>query len=73
MGFEPLVNQRLLPPSFPRYTAIFSREQVSERKELVSLVEQFRACSNSRGSELTITFSCSSAAMIVLKMEEDAK
>ena len=30
MGFEPLVNQRLLPPSFPRYTAIFGREQVSK-------------------------------------------
>ena len=73
MGFEPLVNQRLLPPSFPRYTAIFSREQVRERKELVSLVEQFRACSISRGSELRITFSSSSAAMIVLKMEEDVK
>ena len=29
MGFEPLANQRLLPPSFPRYTAIFAREQVS--------------------------------------------
>ena len=30
MGFEPLVNQRLLPPSFPRYTAIFGRNQVSK-------------------------------------------
>lgn len=25
MGFEPLVNQRLLPPTFPRYTKIKSR------------------------------------------------
>lgn len=24
MGFEPLVNQRLLPPTFPRYTVIQS-------------------------------------------------
>lgn len=27
MGFEPLVNQRLLPPTFPRYTVIKSREE----------------------------------------------
>lgn len=27
MGFEPLVNQRLLPPTFPRYTVIRSREE----------------------------------------------
>lgn len=26
MGFEPLVNQRLLPPTFPRYTVIRSRD-----------------------------------------------
>jgi len=26
MGFEPLINQRLLPPTFPRYTKIRSRE-----------------------------------------------
>ena len=25
MGFEPLVNQRLLPPTFPRYTRIKGR------------------------------------------------
>ncbi|XP_064620991.1 N-alpha-acetyltransferase 35, NatC auxiliary subunit-like [Lineus longissimus] len=28
MGFEPLVNQRLLPPTFPRYTKIKSREEM---------------------------------------------
>nr|XP_002740693.2 PREDICTED: N-alpha-acetyltransferase 35, NatC auxiliary subunit-like [Saccoglossus kowalevskii] len=27
MGFEPLVNQRLLPPTFPRYCKIVSREE----------------------------------------------
>ena len=27
MGFEPLVNQRLLPPTFPRYTMIKSRKE----------------------------------------------
>merc|ERR1719450_773381 len=26
-GFEPLANQRLLPPTFPRYTEIVTREQ----------------------------------------------
>jgi hypothetical protein len=28
MAFEPLVNQRLLPPSFPRYVSVFGREAV---------------------------------------------
>jgi len=30
MGFDPLINQRLLPPTFPRYTAIRSREETVE-------------------------------------------
>lgn len=30
MGFEPLVNQRLLPPTFPRYTKIRSRIDTME-------------------------------------------
>jgi len=38
MGFEPLVNQRLLPPSFPRYTAIFGRPQVSEHVHLMIII-----------------------------------
>lgn len=27
MGFEPLVNQRLLPPTFPRYTRLRTRKE----------------------------------------------
>ena len=27
MGFEPLINQRLLPPTFPRYTVIRGRAE----------------------------------------------
>ncbi|XP_071449323.1 N-alpha-acetyltransferase 35, NatC auxiliary subunit [Hetaerina americana] len=30
MGFDPLVNQRLLPPTFPRYTKIKSRDEALE-------------------------------------------
>ncbi|XP_067001867.2 N-alpha-acetyltransferase 35, NatC auxiliary subunit [Anabrus simplex] len=30
MGFDPLVNQRLLPPTFPRYTKIKSRVEALE-------------------------------------------
>ncbi|XP_074657806.1 N-alpha-acetyltransferase 35, NatC auxiliary subunit-like [Tubulanus polymorphus] len=30
MGFEPLINQRLLPPTFPRYTKIKSRAETME-------------------------------------------
>lgn len=33
MGFEPLVNQRLLPPTFPRYTKIREREEAWEYME----------------------------------------
>lgn len=33
MGFEPLVNQRLLPPTFPRYTIIKSREDAVDYME----------------------------------------
>lgn len=36
LGFEPLINQRLLPPSFPRYTKIKSRpDTVSYLKMLL--------------------------------------
>jgi hypothetical protein len=35
MGFEPLVNQRLLPPTFPRYTRIVSREVAYEKLALL--------------------------------------
>lgn len=35
MGFEPLVNQRLLPPTFPRYTKIKTREEAMEYLELL--------------------------------------
>ena len=30
LGFDPLVNQRLLPPTFPRYTKIKSRSEALE-------------------------------------------
>jgi hypothetical protein len=30
LGFDPLVNQRLLPPTFPRYTKIKSRFEALE-------------------------------------------
>lgn len=43
MGFEPLVNQRLLPPTFPRYTKIKSRKEALHYLE--SLVGRLRiAC-----------------------------
>lgn len=37
MGFEPLVNQRLLPPTFPRYTKVKSRvEALDYLDELIN-------------------------------------
>lgn len=39
-GFEPLINQRLLPPTFPRYTIIKSRlESVNYIKTLVQKLQ----------------------------------
>ncbi|XP_046864841.1 N-alpha-acetyltransferase 35, NatC auxiliary subunit-like [Xenia sp. Carnegie-2017] len=44
LGFEPAVNQRLLPPSFPRHTKIFSRE--GTYNYLDNLIDRLdRACS----------------------------
>ena len=31
MGFEPTVNQRLLPPTFPRFIRVFSFESTIEQ------------------------------------------
>ena len=41
MGFEPLVNQRLLPPTFPRYTKIKTREETMEYS--LGLVDRLKA------------------------------
>jgi len=42
MGFEPLINQRLLPPTFPRYTTIRSRDETMEYfAGLVQRLNQF--------------------------------
>ena len=38
LGFEPMVNQRLLPPTFPRYTEI--REKESTFVYLSELLER---------------------------------
>lgn len=46
MGFEPLVNQRLLPPTFPRYTKIKSRKESTEY--LSHLVTRLRTICNVR-------------------------
>ncbi|XP_054724414.1 N-alpha-acetyltransferase 35, NatC auxiliary subunit-like [Uloborus diversus] len=41
LGFEPLVNQRLLPPTFPRYTKIKTRKESTEY--LALLVSRLRS------------------------------
>ncbi|KAK3732899.1 hypothetical protein QZH41_012670, partial [Actinostola sp. cb2023] len=35
LGFEPLVNQRLLPPSFPRYVSVFGRQESIDYLQVV--------------------------------------
>lgn len=44
MGFEPLVNQRLLPPTFPRYTKIKTRKESTEY--LSALILRLRSICN---------------------------
>ncbi|XP_055936174.1 N-alpha-acetyltransferase 35, NatC auxiliary subunit-like [Argiope bruennichi] len=44
LGFEPLVNQRLLPPTFPRYTKIKTRKESIEYLSL--LVSRLRTICN---------------------------
>ena len=41
MGFEPLVNQRLLPPTFPRYSKILERDAAMDYFQ--SLVVRLKA------------------------------
>lgn len=41
MGFSPTVNQRILPPTFPRYTKIKARDfSISFLEELVHRTKQ---------------------------------
>lgn len=41
MGFSPTVNQRILPPTFPRYTKIKARDfSISFLEELVQRTKQ---------------------------------
>lgn len=40
LGFEPLINQRLLPPTFPRYTKIKPRNEALDYFE--DMVERFK-------------------------------
>lgn len=41
MGFSPTVNQRILPPTFPRYTKIKARDvSISFFEELVHRTKQ---------------------------------
>uniref|UniRef100_H3DED3 N-alpha-acetyltransferase 35, NatC auxiliary subunit n=1 Tax=Tetraodon nigroviridis TaxID=99883 RepID=H3DED3_TETNG len=39
MGFEPLVNQRLLPPTFPRYAKIIKREEMAAYFKLIERIK----------------------------------
>lgn len=40
MGFDPMINQRLLPPTFPRYTKIKPRVEALEY--LDELINRFK-------------------------------
>ena len=64
MGFETLVNQRLLPPTFPRYTKINTREETMEY--LLGLVDRLKSvCGITEISNLhTALVSCAAHCLL---------
>ncbi|KAK2171644.1 hypothetical protein NP493_1045g00034 [Ridgeia piscesae] len=57
MGFEPLLNQRLLPPTFPRYTKIRGRDDTLAYLEgLVSRLQTVCAVTELSGLHATLDF-----------------
>ena len=55
MGFEPLLNQRLLPPTFPRYTKIRGRDDTLAYLEgLVSRLQTVCAVTELSGLHATL-------------------
>lgn len=57
MGFEPLLNQRLLPPTFPRYTKIRGRDDTLAYLEgLVSRLQTVCAVTELSGLHSTLDF-----------------
>ncbi|XP_076336394.1 N-alpha-acetyltransferase 35 isoform X2 [Tachypleus tridentatus] len=69
MGFEPLVNQRLLPPTFPRYTKIKSRKEALQYLEALVLrlrtVCQITDCSSFHNAlDFCMEFSKSSPCVL---------
>jgi len=56
-GFEPLANQRLLPPTFPRYTEIVSREEaVKYMEQLVARLNTVTTVSTIPSFHTTLDF-----------------
>lgn len=68
-GFEPLTNQRLLPPTFPRYAEIVSRSEALQYiASLVSRLSSVTAVINITSFNLSLeffhSFSCSSPCVL---------
>ncbi|KAK1786971.1 hypothetical protein P4O66_017338, partial [Electrophorus voltai] len=59
MGFEPLVNQRLLPPTFPRYAKIIKREEmVSYFSKLIERIKTVCEVINTTNLHSILDFFC---------------
>ncbi|OXB64803.1 hypothetical protein ASZ78_010396 [Callipepla squamata] len=59
MGFEPLVNQRLLPPTFPRYAKIIKREEmVSYFSKLIDRIKTVCEVVNLTNLHCILDFFC---------------
>ena len=57
MGFEPLVNQRLLPPTFPRYTRLRTRrEALSYLEDMVMRIRNCGKITNCTTFQLALDF-----------------
>ncbi|XP_076029475.1 N-alpha-acetyltransferase 35 isoform X2 [Oratosquilla oratoria] len=57
MGFEPLVNQRLLPPTFPRYTRLRTRKEAMHYlEELVTRIRHITKITHCSGFHSALEF-----------------
>ena len=68
MGFEPLVNQRLLPPTFPRYAKIIKREDmVAYFSKLIERIKALCDVTNTTNLHGILVHTLFTASLSVLK------
>ncbi|CAK8676705.1 unnamed protein product [Clavelina lepadiformis] len=75
VGFEPLVNQRLLPPTFPRYTKLRSRDELASAygdivKRMLSIIEMTTLTTFQSVLEFMVTFAHSGPCVLTRSLAQ---